>query len=282
MGLRVALGLFAAVRPCTLYPGVRSRYERADVVVSRAHGGLVHGDRVRTGRAADGRADRVHRADDRQAHPRGLRPVDQGDQRRARAAGRAVRVRAGKGERPPEGDGRPQGQHPEVLRRAVPGDRGRVAARPGVAFEDRIIDDLAMQLVQRPEAFDVLCSRTCTATSSRTCARGWSAGSASPRREPRRRRARCSRRPTGRRRVPGPEPRQPDGADALGRDAAAPPGRDGGGRPARGGGGGGDRRGSDRHVRPAADDDPDAASTTDVRDAVVGEPPLTMPGRWER
>jgi Isocitrate/isopropylmalate dehydrogenase len=30
VGLRVALGLYAAVRPCTLYPGVRSRYERAD------------------------------------------------------------------------------------------------------------------------------------------------------------------------------------------------------------------------------------------------------------
>jgi isocitrate dehydrogenase (NAD+) len=35
VGLRVALGLYAAVRPCTLYPGVRSRYERADVVVIR-------------------------------------------------------------------------------------------------------------------------------------------------------------------------------------------------------------------------------------------------------
>ncbi|HEX2422821.1 MAG TPA: isocitrate/isopropylmalate family dehydrogenase, partial [Actinomycetota bacterium] len=35
VGLRVALGLYAAVRPCRLYPGVRSRYERADVVVVR-------------------------------------------------------------------------------------------------------------------------------------------------------------------------------------------------------------------------------------------------------
>src|SRR5215207_4740816 len=33
--LRVALGLYAAVRPCRLYAGVRSRYERADVVVVR-------------------------------------------------------------------------------------------------------------------------------------------------------------------------------------------------------------------------------------------------------
>ena len=34
---------------------------------------------------------------------------------------------------------------------------GRVAAEhPGIAFEDRIVDALAMQLVQRPEAFDVL------------------------------------------------------------------------------------------------------------------------------
>ncbi len=35
VSLRVALGLFASVRPCRSYPGVRSRYEDVDIVVVR-------------------------------------------------------------------------------------------------------------------------------------------------------------------------------------------------------------------------------------------------------
>ena len=35
LALRVALDLFACVRPCRWYPGVRSRYEGVDVVIVR-------------------------------------------------------------------------------------------------------------------------------------------------------------------------------------------------------------------------------------------------------
>src|SRR2546423_11031102 len=35
VGLRVALDLFAQVRPCKTYPGVRSRFEGVDVVIVR-------------------------------------------------------------------------------------------------------------------------------------------------------------------------------------------------------------------------------------------------------
>ena len=41
-----------------------------------------------------------------------------------------------------------------------------------VEFDDRIVDNMCMQLVQRPEEYDVLVARTSTATSSPTCAPG--------------------------------------------------------------------------------------------------------------
>ena len=56
-----------------------------------------------------------------------------------------------------KGDRRPQGEHHEVHRRPVPGDRPRVADEyPEIRFEDRIVDNMCMQLVQKPELYDVL------------------------------------------------------------------------------------------------------------------------------
>ena len=46
------------------------------------------------------------------------------------------------------------------------------AENPDLEFDDRIVDNLCMQLVQRPEEYDVLVLRTSTATCSRTSAPG--------------------------------------------------------------------------------------------------------------
>ncbi len=67
---------------------------------------------------------------------------------------------------------------------------------PDIEFEDRIVDNMCMQLVQKPELYDVLVCRTSTATSSATCAPGWSAGWASPRARTSATTARSSRPPT--------------------------------------------------------------------------------------
>jgi isocitrate dehydrogenase (NAD+) len=48
---------------------------------------------------------------------------------------------------------------------------------PDVQFNDRIVDNMCMQLMQKPDEYD----RTSTATSSVISSPGWSAGSASPR-----------------------------------------------------------------------------------------------------
>ena len=50
-----------------------------------------------------------------------------------------------------------------------------------IEFEDRIVDNMCMQLVQKPSCTTSWSCRTCTATSSATCAPGWSAASASRR-----------------------------------------------------------------------------------------------------
>ncbi len=84
--LRKSLDLYANVRPCRLYPGVPSvvrggRPGRR----AREHRGHVHGPRVRDGHRRGQGADRLRRGHDRSSHPRGLRRLDQVDQR-ARAA----------------------------------------------------------------------------------------------------------------------------------------------------------------------------------------------------
>ena len=53
---------------------------------------------------------------------------------------------------------RPQGQHHEVHRRPVPARWPARSPRsiPDIEFEDRIVDNMCMQLVQKPELYDVL------------------------------------------------------------------------------------------------------------------------------
>ena len=52
---------------------------------------------------------------------------------------------------------RAQGEHHEVHGRALPRVGREVAEEhPDIEFDDRIVDNMCMQLVQRPERYDVL------------------------------------------------------------------------------------------------------------------------------
>ena len=132
---------------------------------------------------------------------------------------------------------------------------GEVAAEnPDIAFDERIVDNMCMQLVQRPEEYDVLVlpnlygdvlSDLCAGMiGGLGMAPGGNYGA-----ERRGLRADARLGPQ----VRGPEQGQPDGPDALG-DAHAPPPRRGrrgrapGGRDQRG-----DQRGQEPHVRHEAD-----------------------------
>jgi len=56
-----------------------------------------------------------------------------------------------------QGHGRPQGQHHEVLDGLFLEIARKTAKEfPAFEFEDRIVDNMCMQLVQTPENYDVL------------------------------------------------------------------------------------------------------------------------------
>jgi len=158
VSLRLALGLFAAVRPCRWFPGVRSVHEGVDVVVvreltedsytgiefeqgepataeliafvERSTGGRIREDSGLSIKAISrGASERVARFAFEQARARGRRKV---------TVGHKANILK-----------RTDGLFLETAARVA-------AEHPEVAFENRIVDALAMQLVQRPEAFDVL------------------------------------------------------------------------------------------------------------------------------
>ena len=85
--------------------------------------------------------------------------LDQADQHLGHRADRPLRLRVRPGQRPQEGHGRPQGEHHEVHRRPVSGHGPHAwprSFRSDIEFEDRIVDNMCMQLVQKPELYDVL------------------------------------------------------------------------------------------------------------------------------
>jgi isocitrate dehydrogenase (NAD+) len=156
--LRVALDLYAGVRPCRTLPGSGGRYDDVDVVIVRenteaeytgvefAEGapetaemiafiGRAVGKRVRTDSGlsirtiSDAASERIVRHAFAYARTHGRSKV---------TAGHKANIMKFT-----------DGLFLETARRVA-------AEYPEIAFEDRIIDALTMQLVQRPETFDVL------------------------------------------------------------------------------------------------------------------------------
>ena len=158
MALRQGLDLYANVRPCRRYPGVPSRYEDVDVVVVRENTeGMYTGIEIEMGTPAaaeligfiDERTGRRVRADSGIS----VKDISEfGSERIVRFAFDWARdhdrhqvIAAHKANIMKFSDG----LFLEVAR--------RVAERhPSIAFGDRIIDALAMQLIQAPDRFDVL------------------------------------------------------------------------------------------------------------------------------
>jgi isocitrate dehydrogenase (NAD+) len=158
VALRVALDLFACVRPCRSYPGVRSPYDGVDLVVIRENTeGSYTGIEFEQGRPETAELiafiERSSGMRVREDSGISIKAISEGASERivrfafdyARAHGRRL-VTAG---------------HKANIMKFSDGlflqSARRVAAeRPDVAFQDRIIDNLTMQLVQRPQDFDVL------------------------------------------------------------------------------------------------------------------------------
>ena len=158
VGLRKALDLFGQVRPCKTYPGVRSRFEDIDLVVVRENTeDLYAGIEYEQGSPeAEELIEWVERHGARLANRDAgisLKPISVEGTRRvvqfafdyARTNGRRKVTAVHKANIMKFSDGL-------YLRVA----REVAAENTDVAFDDRIVDNMCMQLVQRPEEYDVL------------------------------------------------------------------------------------------------------------------------------
>jgi isocitrate dehydrogenase (NAD+) len=158
VGLRKSLDLYGQVRPCKSYPGVRSRYANVDLIVIRENTedlyagvefeeGTEDADELLDWLGAKGYPD-IRRDSGISIKPiseTGTRQIVQFAFDYARRNGRRKVTAIHKANIMKFTDG---------LFLNVAQD---VAAENGdIEFEDRIVDNLSMQLVQRPEEYDVL------------------------------------------------------------------------------------------------------------------------------
>ena len=155
--LRKTLDLFGQVRPCKSYRGVRSRYEDVDLIIVReATEDLYAGIEYEEG-SDDAREliDWIGKHDGKIHSDSGIsvKPISVSGTRRifefafdyARKNGRRKITAVHKANIMKFSDGL-------WLRVA----REVAEEHPGIDFDDRIVDNLCMQLVQRPEEYDML------------------------------------------------------------------------------------------------------------------------------
>jgi len=158
VALRKELDLYACLRPCKSYKGVRTRYENVDIVIVREnHEDLYAGIEFEQG------TPEVHKLIDFIADQTGkriredsgisIKPISVTGTRRivnyafdyAKRYGRKKITAVHKANIMKFTDGL-------FLRTA----REVAQEHPEIEFEDRIVDNCSMQLVQRPEEYDVL------------------------------------------------------------------------------------------------------------------------------
>ncbi|HEU5004448.1 MAG TPA: isocitrate/isopropylmalate dehydrogenase family protein [Actinomycetota bacterium] len=158
VALRKELDLYACLRPCKTYPGVRSRYEHIDLVIVREnHEDLYAGIEFQEGSDAalkliDVLGDLSGRTIARDSGI-SIKPISiTGSRRIVRFAFEYARR---------YGRRKVTAVHKSNIMKFSDGLFLSVAREvaedyPDVAFEDRIVDNCAQQLVMRPEEYDVL------------------------------------------------------------------------------------------------------------------------------
>jgi isocitrate dehydrogenase (NAD+) len=158
VALRKVLDLYACVRPCKSYAGVRSRYHDIDLVIVRENTeDLYAGIEFEEGTERVGEVIRL--AEDllgariRPDSGISLKPISvSGSERIVRFAFEYARR---------EGRRKVTAVHKANIMKHTDGLFLRVAREvaetyPDIEFEDRIVDNMCMQLVQKPELYDVL------------------------------------------------------------------------------------------------------------------------------
>lgn len=160
VALRKELDLFACLRPCKYYPGVRSRYPEADLVIVREntedlYAGIEFQQGTPECEEAMAHIARLSGSSIRPDSGLSIKPISiSGTQRivrwafeYAKANGRRKVTAVHKANIMKFTDG----LYLEVARQVA-----EEYADSGIEFEDRIVDNMCMQLVQKPELYDVL------------------------------------------------------------------------------------------------------------------------------
>jgi isocitrate dehydrogenase (NAD+) len=158
VALRKELDLFCCLRPCKSYPGVRSRYEGVDVVICREnHEDLYAGVEFEQGSAEVKRLidviEEIAGKRIREDSGISIKPISvTGTRRIVKYAFEYARR---------EGRKKVTAVHKANIMKFSDGlflqTAWEVAEEySDIEFEDRIVDNLAMQLVSRPEEYDVL------------------------------------------------------------------------------------------------------------------------------
>ena len=158
VALRKELDLYACERPCKSYPGVRSRYQAIDLVIIRENTeDLYAGIEFEVGsHGATALRDLVRRESKREIREDSgfsIKPISvSGTERIVRHAFRYANANGRKSV---------TAVHKANIMKFTDGlfleTARRVAGEfPDVSFQDRIVDNMCMQLVQTPEDYDVL------------------------------------------------------------------------------------------------------------------------------
>ncbi len=158
VALRQSLDLFACIRPCKSYPGVRSRYQNIDLVIVRENTeDLYAGIEFEKGTPDAVRfLDEISKASKKKIRPDSglsIKPISvSGSDRIVTCAFEYARKYKRK---------KVTAVHKANIMKFTDGlflaTAREVAKRyPDIAFEDRIVDNMCMQLVQFPETYDVL------------------------------------------------------------------------------------------------------------------------------
>jgi isocitrate dehydrogenase (NAD+) len=158
VALRKELDLYACLRPCKWYPGVRTRYENVDIVIVREnHEDLYAGIEFEQGtpeahKLIDFIADQTGKRI-REDSGISIKPISVTGSRRIVGYAFDYAKRYGRK--------KVTAVHKANIMKFTDGLFLQVAREvaeehPEIEFEDRIVDNLSMQLVGRPEEYDVL------------------------------------------------------------------------------------------------------------------------------
>ncbi len=158
VSLRQRLDLYACLRPCKSYPGVRSRYDNIDLVVVRENTEDLYAG-IEFAKGTDGALEliesirRLSGKRIRDDSGISIKPISvSGTERIVRFAFEYARA---------NGRRKVTSVHKANIMKHTDGlwlevSRQVAAQYPDIEFDDRIVDNMCMQLVQKPELYDVL------------------------------------------------------------------------------------------------------------------------------